>query len=300
MEAAADSAPGTPTGAPDDGGRIDPFADPFAAAARENFPVASRLIRADLRPAVVAFYRFARAADDVADDPSLSRDCKLARLDNFEAGLSGGGAERHAVLLRRAVADHPRREGLIGSARALLGAFRQDARGAAYPDWAALRAYCAMSAEPVGRFLLDLHEEGPEAHPPSDALCSALQVLNHLQDLRADHDGLGRVYLPVDWVEGSGARLGDLSAASLSPALRAAVDLTLDACDGLLRDAAALPGLIRSRGLRAQAAATLFLARRLSARLRRGDPLAGRIHPSAADFAIGGVLGAWCAVRRPA
>ena len=274
-------------------------ADPLASASGENFPVASRLIRRDLRPAVLAFYRYARAADDVADDPASSKADKLARLAAFEAGLERAGGQHHAIVLRRAVAAHPRGRALLRCALELLGAFRQDARGADYADWAALRAYCALSADPVGRFLLHLHEEGDETHEASDALCTALQVLNHLQDLRSDRDALGRVYLPAAWLAEAGARPADLSAPALSPAARAAVDRTLDACDDLLRDGAALPGLIRSRGLRAQAGATLFLAGRLSARLRRGDPLAGRIRPMAPDFALAGMLGAWRAVRRP-
>ena len=272
--------------------------DPLLAASGENFPVASHLIRRDLRPAVLAFYRFARAADDVADDPGLTPFAKAGRLKAFEAGLTGMTGEPHALALRRTLEGHPRQDGLLASAGALLGAFRQDAAGADYPDWAALRAYCAMSADPVGRFLLDLHREDEAAHAPSDALCTALQVLNHLQDLRADRDRLGRVYLPAEWIAAGGARPEDLSAPTLSPAARAAVDRTLDACDVLLGEAAALPGRIASPGLRAQAAATVFLAGRLSARLRRDDPLAGRVRPSGVDFVRAGLLGAWRAVRR--
>ena len=285
MQAAADSL----TAAPDGGVPRDPL----RSASRENFPVASRLIRRDLRPAVLAFYRFARAADDVADAPSLTADHKLARLAAFEGGLKGEAGDPHALALRRALDGHPGRDPMLASAAKLLSAFRQDAQGARYPDWAALCAYCARSADPVGRFLLELHGEDVSTHAPSDALCTALQVLNHLQDLRTDRDALGRVYLPADWLAEAGSRPEDLSAPSLSPEARAAVDRTLDACDGLLREAAPLPGLIRSRGLRAQAAATLFLARRLAVRLRRGDSLAGRVRPTALDFARAGALGLW-------
>ena len=288
MEATADTLSGEP----------DDAADPLAKASGENFPVASRLIRRDLRPAVLAFYRFARAADDVADDPSEPAERKLAALDRMEAGLDGRPGDAHAIVLRLAVSKHPRRESLVASARALLGAFRQDARGAVYRDWGDLRAYCGRSADPVGRFLLDLHGEAPGARPPSNALCTALQVLNHLQDLRADRDGLGRVYIPSDWLAEAGARPEHLSAASLSPGARSAVDRTLDACDALLREASPLPRLIASRGLRAQAAATLFLAGRLSARLRRGDPLAARIAPGRLDFGRAGLAGMWRAAWR--
>lgn len=284
MDAIADTPPGAPEAA---------SGDPFAAAAGENFPVASRLIRRDLRPAVIAFYRFARAADDVADNPALAPSAKLARLDRFASALGGSPGDPHAADLRRALAGHPRAGEALNAAGRLLVAFRQDARGASYPDWAALRAYCAMSADPVGRFLLILHDEAPETQRPSDALCTALQVLNHLQDLRADRDLLGRVYLPSDLLAEAGARPADLSASVLSPAARAAVDRVLDRCDALLNDAEALPGRIRARGLRGQSTATLVLARSLSRRLRHQDPLARRVKAGRGAFARATAAGLW-------
>ncbi len=257
----------------------------------ENFPVAARLLWRGERGRVLAFYAFARAADDVADDPDMAPSRKLARLDGFEAALDGREGAPEGAALRAALG--PEAPGLE-HARALLGAFRQDARGARYETWADLRAYCAMSADPVGRFLLSLRAEGAEAAAPSDALCTALQVLNHLQDLRADREGLGRVYLPAAWLREAGVGPRALSADALSPGARVAVDRALDACDALLDEAAPLPGAIAHRGLRVQAAATHALARRLSARLRMRDPLAGRVAPSRADVmtaVFGALLG---------
>jgi phytoene/squalene synthetase len=178
-------------------------------------------------------------------------------------------------------------------AGALLPAFRRDAGGTCCADWADLMGYCDHSARPVGRFMLAVHGEGPEAEAPSDALCAALQVLNHLQDIAADRRDLGRRYLPGDWMEEAGATDRDLTAARCSPGLRRVIDRTLDGCDALLDRAGPLPHRIASRGLRAQAAATLWLARRLAARLRRGDPLARRVAPSRADFLRAGVAGLW-------
>ncbi|UWQ22069.1 squalene/phytoene synthase family protein [Jannaschia sp. W003] len=262
-------------------------ADPWHAAASENFPVASRLLAPRVRPQVVAFYRFARAADDAADDPAAAPEARLARLAALERGLDGEDAGPGAAL-RRAVGPGAALE----EARALLVAFRRDAAGARCADWAALRDYCAHSAAPVGRFLLRVHGEGAGAHALSDALCAALQVLNHVQDIRADWQRLGRRYLPGDWMHAAGAGDAALAASTASPALRAVIDRTLGATGALLREAAPLPRRIRSRGLRAQAAATLFLARRLHARLERGDPLAGRIAPTRLDFARAGLAAA--------
>lgn len=253
----------------------------------ENFPVGSLLLRRDLRSVVATFYRFARAADDVADDPSLSAEEKLRRLALFEAGLDGrpdGAPEGLALsaLPRPEPARH---------ARQLLRAFRRDAQGEGCASWADLLAYCEDSANPVGRFLLDLHDEPRTAWGPADRLCTALQVLNHLQDLRDDHLRLGRRYLPGEWLEAEGASPSDPGARSLSPGLRRAVDRALDRCDALLDGARELPAALSSRRLAGEAATILWLARRLSARLRREDPLAGRVAPSRLDFARAACLG---------
>jgi squalene synthase HpnC len=272
--------------------------DDVSMSARENFPVGSILIRRDLRPAVAAFYRFARAADDVADDPALSVEAKLEALARFDAGLEADGASPEGASLRGRLAALDRL-GAVRHARQLLEAFRRDARGVTYRDWPDLLAYCEDSANPVGRFLLDLHGESPAGRDASDALCTALQVLNHLQDLRADRDRLDRVYLPAAWIAAEGACVADLSAERMTPALARAVGRALERCDALLDAAEGLPDALASRRLAGEARTTLHLARRLAARLRREDPLAGRVAPSRLDFALGAALGAWRAAVPP-
>lgn len=225
----------------------------------------------------MAFYRFARAADDIADDPSRGVAAKLERLEAFEAGLNGrrGAAEAlalHAALGGRATA--------LGHAHALLDAFRMDARGFDCATWDDLRSYCALSADPVGRFLLDVHGEPVDRAAQSDHLCTALQVLNHLQDIREDHDRLGRVYLPADWLAAEGVTRSDIARDAAMPELRRVIDRALDACDDLLSQAAPLPSALRDPGLRAQARATLWLAHALSRSLRTRDPLARRVAPA--------------------
>ena len=259
----------------------------------ENFPVGSFLIRRDLRGVVATFYRFARAADDVADHPGLLPEEKLRRLDAFERGLDGDPAGRPeglalAALERPEPARHARR---------LLRAFHRDAQGEGCETWADLLRYCEDSANPVGRFLLDLHGEARTAWPMADRLCTALQVLNHLQDLKADHLRLGRRYLPAEWLAEEGAGSADLAGPALTPALRRALDRALDRCDGLLDGARGLPAALASRRLAGEAATILWLARRLAARLRQADPLAGRVAPSRLDFARAGARGAWTALR---
>ena len=263
-------------------------------AGSENFPVASWLLPARLRPHVMAFYAFARATDDIADDASLPAAEKVARLDLFEAALLGqvpdGPGLAKAARLRTSLAE----TGVTPQhAVDLLAAFKQDATKQRYRDWSDLIDYCEKSAAPVGRYLLDLHGEARSDWPPSDALCIALQVINHLQDCQADYRTLDRVYLPQDWLAAAGTSVAALDAPATSVALRIVLDNCLDGVDRLLRQARRLPIAMRSRGLGYESAAILALAERLAARLRLGDPLAGRVKlskPAMVLTALGGVV----------
>ena len=254
----------------------------------ENFPVASFLLPARLRPHVGRFYAFARAADDVADNPDLSPEDKVRRLDLFEAGLDGRPGVAVATALRNSLLETgvPDRH-----ARDLLAAFRQDATKARYADWDDLLGYCELSANPVGRYLMDLHREDRALREPSDALCTALQILNHLQDCQADYRRLDRVYLPQDWLAGQGLDLTVLDTPASPPGLRWVLDLCLDGCDALVAAARSRPARPRSRRLHAEMVTITCLAARLSARLRAGDPLAERVALSKADFARAALAG---------
>ncbi|WP_431283362.1 squalene/phytoene synthase family protein [Humitalea sp. 24SJ18S-53] len=232
----------------------------------ENFPVASWLIAPALRPKILAFYCFVRTADDIADDAAMQPAEKLRRLDAMEAGLD----DPHSAL-PEAAGLHATGAG-TGEARAMLGAFRQDAVQARYADWAALEDYCARSAVPVGRMLLRLHGEPLGADV--DALCTALQVLNHLQDLGPDRVTLGRIYLPENWMAEAG---GEQRFFADAGARRPVLDAALDRVEAALETAAGLPRRLASRRLALESAVTLGCARRLLARLRAADPLLGRV-----------------------
>ena len=176
----------------------------------ENFPVASWLLSEQRRGPILAFYRFVRAADDVADHPTLPPETKLELLDDLDDALTGRGAPAdEAEPLRLELA----KTGLTPKhALDLLKAFRLDARKNRYANWSELMDYCALSAAPVGRFVLDVHEEDPSMWPASDALCSALQIINHLQDCAEDYKRLDRVYLPLDTLGAHGASVEMLDA----------------------------------------------------------------------------------------
>jgi len=260
----------------------------------ENFPVGSWLIRRDLRPHVHAFYRFARNADDIADNPALSPDDKVRRLDRMAAILDGAdnGASAQdspaALAMRQSLAE----TGVTAQhCHDVLHAFRLDATKLRYRDWDDLMGYCRYSASPVGRQLLDLHGESRDTWPPSDALCSALQVLNHLQDCAADYDALDRVYLPMDDLAGAGCTVEALTAPAASPGLRRVIDSLLDRTEALIVTARDLPPRVASRGLRWESAVIVALAGRLARRLRQGDPLATRVKLSKNDFAAAFLTG---------
>jgi hydroxysqualene synthase len=262
------------------------------AASGENFPVGSFLIRKDLRRHVHVFYLFARAADDIADNPDLAPEEKVRRLDRMGEILEGspGDEAPSAVAMRASL----RETGVTAQhCHDVLRAFRLDATKLRYSDWDDLMEYCRYSASPVGRQLIDLHGESAASYVPSDALCSALQVLNHLQDCVADHRNLDRVYLPTEVLERFGSSIEDLDLPAASPGLRATVDHLLDRTQELVREARALPPHVVSPGLRRETAVIVNLAERLTQRLRRGDPVAGRVKLTPYDFGASLLVGLW-------
>lgn len=270
------------------------------SAATENFPVGSALIRADLRPHVHAFYRFARMGDDIADNPTLAPEDKVARLDLMEAALLDPTREdipQAADLRRSLAATHV---SPVNSTD-LLKAFRMDATKQRYASWDELMTYCRYSAAPVGRQLLDLHGEPAAARGPSDALCAALQVINHLQDCGVDYLEMDRVYVPQDQLSARGAETRHLSGRAASAGLRQCLDDLLDKTDALMVEARLLPGRLKDFRLRAESATIVRLADKMIRQLRRSDPLTARVKPTKLFFVtamIEGVMWALLAKRR--
>jgi farnesyl-diphosphate farnesyltransferase len=259
--------------------------------ADENFPVGSWLIARPLRPHMHAFYAFARNADDIADSAALPSAEKIARLNIMEDVLRGrrNDGSPTATALRASLAQ----TGVTAiHAQDLLHAFRQDALENRTATWPALMEYCRYSAMPVGRYVLDLHGESPDTWPHADALCASLQILNHLQDCATDFAELDRCYLPNDLLAAHGATHADLRAAAETPALRRVFSVLLEHCDELNRAAAGLPRQVHDRRLRLECSIIVNLARRLTRRLRRNDPVATRVALSKTDaaFSIAGAL----------
>ena len=259
---------------------------------KENFPVGSWLLPARLRPHVATYYAIARTTDDIADNPALAPEEKLRRLEAFEDAVLGKRAEDPALAKAHRMRESLSQTGL-GPCHVLdiIAAFKQDATRRRYRDWDELMGYCLLSAAPVGRYLLDLHGEDRAGWPASDALCNALQVLNHLQDCKDDYVDLDRVYLPQDWMDEAGTTAAALDAAAASPAMRAVIDRALDGVEALMVQARSLPGRLANRRLAMESAVIVRLADRLAVLLRTNDPMANRVALRRWDFARCGIAG---------
>ncbi|MEI7712466.1 MAG: squalene synthase HpnC [Rhodospirillales bacterium] len=261
----------------------------------ENFPVGSRLISAKYRPHIHAYYTFARNADDIADSQTLSPQEKIDRLDIMEAVLLG---KRHegapsSVKLRDSLAATR-----VSSVHAtdLLIAFRRDATKNRYATIDELYNYCRYSAVPVGRYVIDLHKESHECYSPSDALCIALQVLNHMQDCGKDLAELDRCYMPQALLDHFRSSIDDIRGKKETPGLRRVFVTLLDRIDRLLQAASELPEIAKDRRLRMETATIYGLAKRLQRRLAYNDPLAKRVKLSKLDglfSVIGSVRYLW-------
>ena len=242
----------------------------------ENFPVASWLIRPAHRPPILAFYRFARAADDVSDHATATPEEKLHLLDEMERTLLGElDTAPEALALRRVLAEHRLSE---QHAMLLLEAFRRDVTKLRYANWDEVMDYCRYSAMPVGRFVLDVHGEDRATWPASDALCAALQVINHLQDCGKDQRELDRVYLPEDTMAQFGATIDMLKAPKAPPALLEVISTLARRTEGLLAQSRPFSGQIRDRRLALEVSMIQTFAEDLDRRLQHRDPLSERVH----------------------
>jgi squalene synthase HpnC len=166
----------------------------------ENFPVASFLLPARLRPAVEAIYAFARSADDIADEGDALPEQRLAELERYERelqDLTQNSSSKSGLFkpLASVVQQHGLR---VQDLADLLSAFKQDVQVKRYQDFAALLDYCRRSANPVGSLMLQLYGAADSQNlRESDAICSALQLINFWQDVAIDW-AKDRVYLPQE------------------------------------------------------------------------------------------------------
>jgi squalene synthase HpnC len=215
----------------------------MARAATENFPVASRLLPAALRQHLLALYGFARLVDELGDEVAGDR---LAALDWLSAELD---------LAFAASATHPILRALAPTIAAcelprepfdrLIEANRLDQRVHSYESWAQLLGYCHLSADPVGELVLHVFGAAtPERIARSNAVCTALQLIEHWQDIAEDL-ARGRVYLPLEDLARHGCTIEDLAAPAVSPRLREVLALAAARTAALLREADPLVASLR-------------------------------------------------------
>jgi len=205
------------------------YCERLARTHYENFPVASRLLPARMRPHVAAVYAFARLADDMADEGARPDAARLADLDAWDGCLNAaalGAVERgepHAevfLALRHTIEECRLPVELLHD---LIDAFKQDVTVKRYATWDEVLDYCRRSANPVGRLVLRIAgHDRPGLDAASDAVCTALQLTNFWQDLEVDWTR-GRLYVPGSIWQPAGAREDDLTARRLTPAWREAL-----------------------------------------------------------------------------
>jgi squalene synthase HpnC len=220
----------------------------------ENFPVALRVLRPEVRQDLLAVYGFARLVDDIGDELDGGPHDRLAALDAAEAELDRAvsGAATHPVFARLSPAIARRRldRQLFVN---LIEANRLDQRVTRYDSYEQLLDYCRLSANPVGRLVLAIFGiDAPEAPPLSDLVCTGLQLVEHWQDVMEDA-GNGRIYLPAEDLEHFGVAEAELKTSGpASPAFRRLLAFEVGRARALLTEGQALLRVIGSgvRGVR--------------------------------------------------
>ena len=257
----------------------------------ENFPVGSYLLPAHLRGHIAYYYRFARTIDDIADNPRISSDEKILHLEGFAKSIRGDDVSTPAYAT-----GHQMRESLLETNVSekhcldLITAFKQDAVKNRYQNWDELVDYCLLSAAPVGRYLIDLHGGTEDGYGPSDALCIALQVINHLQDCKDDFLEMNRVYIPADWMADYGVTVECLNHPNLSKSFRQVIGQVISATADLMSEAYKLPFGLYNRRLAMESQVIINVADSLIMQLKTKDPLAERVKLSKLAYA-------WCFAR---
>ncbi|MFE0797958.1 squalene synthase HpnC [Streptomyces mutabilis] len=241
---------------------VDPERGTLAKAADENFPVAPFFLPRDWRTDLMAVYGFARLLDDIGDGdlapggadarllgvPEEHADDRLAMLDAFEEDLRRvfDGTPRHPLLLR--LRPTVRRRSLTPEPfLGLIAANRQDQLVGRYETYDDLLAYCELSANPVGRLVLAVTGTStPERIRRSDAICTALQIVEHLQDVAEDLTR-DRIYLPAEDMKRFHVQEADLAAPTANASVRALVAFEAQRARDLLSEGAPLVGSVRGR-----------------------------------------------------
>ena len=253
---------------------------------QENFPVGMMIFQKKLCKIVSDYYKFARYADDIADNPQLKPQQKINKLHELEEIFTRQKKYKGQKLkfVSELQQEFSAMELPAGLATDLLIAFRQDALGFEYQTWGQLIEYCKYSAAPVGKFMLAIHQESPTTYLPATSLCAALQIVNHVQDLKYDFSLLHRLYLPAEIMKKYHISTKDIVADKISPGLRQAVIHIMDLTKGLVKEGNLLPQLIKSKSLRIEVCIILSLTNIMIHKLLNKDILSQEVKLSKTDW----------------
>jgi len=249
---------------------------------QENFPVGSWLLSKKIRPKILIFYKFARAADDIADSPNLSSKEKIKRLNLFRKAIENNKIKNSKAKDLRKICIKNKIK--INHALNLLKAFKQDATKKRYKNWSELINYCKYSAVPVGRFVIDLHKEKQKAYKYSDPLCVALQILNHLQDCKEDYENLDRVYLPMQFLKKYNVKLSQLRKNITEKNLRLVFNEILKNTEKLIIEADKNKKNMKHKYLSLETSFILEIAKKLLQLLKNKDPLKEKVMLKKLDY----------------
>lgn len=216
----------------------------------ENFPVASWFLPKHLRQPISVIYAFARTADDIADEGDMNAEQRLAKLEHYEqqlANIQSGNSVEDPIFM--ALADVIKHYALpVHLFHDLLSAFKQDVTKKRYANFGEVMDYCKVSANPVGRLLLHLYGETDPKHlAMSDAICSALQLINFYQDLHQDIDENDRIYLPDDEMAQYHVTADHLRHQTNDANLQALMRVQLDRAMKLMKAGAPLGNILKGR-----------------------------------------------------
>ena len=249
----------------------------------ENFPVSSFLISKKNKRHIINLYNFARISDDIADNRKLKKIDKKTILVLFDNILKIK-KNSNFKFINNLIYTLEKKEISMENPRKLLKAFILDTKKIRYKNWSELLDYCDHSASPVGRFVVDLHLKNSlskliltKIYSSTDNLCNCLQILNHLQDLKEDYINLNRVYLPQTFFKKEKITVECLQGNKSTVKLRKIINKCLDKIDKLLLSAEKNLYLISDKRLLMETLVIYFIAKKLSIKLRKEDPLKKKV-----------------------
>ena len=257
---------------------------------KENFPVSSFLISPEKKNQIRKFYKFARIADDIADNKELSAREKVKILDYFDKTLTGKIKSKFKFL-NDLIEIFKQGSLSVENARKLLIAFKTDATKLRYKTWEELLDYCNNSASPVGRYVIELHLKRKnidgtlkQIFVGSDNLCNSLQILNHFQDIKEDLSNLNRVYIPAEKFKDERDLIISISGNRSSKKFEEIKLFYLNKVDKLLSQSEPYLSLIPHKSLKRETFVIFYIAKKLTEILKKNDPLKKKVKLSYIDL----------------